>query len=322
MARALLRKVDIVDQRPASFREDLVAGLTARPKRLAPKYFYDEIGSKLFEEITALAEYYPTRTEFRILADNVTALAALVWPNAALVEFGSGSSAKVRLILRELDNLAAYVPVDISADFLSEVCGALNGEFPRLRVLPVAADFTRPFDLPAEVRGRPLVGFFPGSTIGNFEPQEAQDFLRNAAAILGRGSVLIVGVDLPKDRDVLNAAYNDAKGVTAAFNLNVLARANRELGTDFDLSAFSHRAFFNAHLSRIEMHLVSTRAQKVRIGQTTVSFEAGETIHTENSYKYTPDRFIKLAKDAGWSSAGVLMDKDKLFSVHTLVLDA
>ena len=168
----------------------------------------------------------------------------------------------------------------------------------------------------------PCVGFFPGSTIGNFEPQEAQDFLRNAAAILGRGSVLIVGVDLPKDRDVLNAAYNDAKGVTAAFNLNVLARANRELGTDFDLSAFSHRAFFNAHLSRIEMHLVSTRAQKVRIGHTTVSFEAGETIHTENSYKYTPDRFIKLAKDAGWSSAGVLMDKDKLFSVHTLVLDA
>jgi dimethylhistidine N-methyltransferase len=321
MARAVLRKVDVVDLRPASFRDDLVAGLTARPKRIAPKYFYDEIGSKLFEKITELPEYYPTRTEFGILADNVEALAALVWPNAALVEFGSGSSAKVRLILRELDNLAAYVPVDISADFLSEACGSLKEEFPRLRVLPVAADFTRPFALPPEIRGRPLIGFFPGSTIGNFEPHEAQDFLRNAATILGPGSVLIVGVDLPKDRAVLNAAYNDAQGVTAAFNLNVLARANRELGTDFDLSAFEHRAFFNTHLSRIEMHLVSVREQKVRIGRTTISFAASETIHTENSYKYAPERFIALAGEAGWSSAGVLTDKDRLFSVHTLVLN-
>jgi L-histidine Nalpha-methyltransferase len=321
MARAVLRKVDVVDLRPASFREDLVAGLTARPKRIAPKYFYDEIGSKLFEKITELPEYYPTRTEFGILADNVEALAALVWPNAALVEFGSGSSAKVRLILRELDNLAAYVPVDISADFLSQACGSLNEEFPHLRVLPVAADFTRRFALPAEVRGRPLIGFFPGSTICNFEPPDAQDFLRNAAAILGPGSVLIVGVDLPKDRAVLNAAYNDAQGVTAAFNLNVLARANRELGTDFDLSAFEHRAFFNVHLSRIEMHLVSARDQKVQIGRTSIAFAAGETIHTENSYKYSPDRFIALAREAGWSSAGVLTDKDRLFSVHTLVLD-
>lgn len=319
MSPLALRRRDPAVLRPQGFRDDLIAGLCARPKRLAPKYFYDAIGSRLFEDITDQPEYYPTRTEFRIIEDNIAAMAALVWPQAALVEFGSGSSAKVRLILRALDNLAAYVPVDISADFLSSASAALREEFPGLRVLPVAADFTKPFALPAAVSGRPLVGFFPGSTIGNFEPDEASAFLRLAADILGEGASLIVGVDLVKEVGILHAAYNDAANVTAAFNLNVLARANRELGADFDLASFEHQAFFNARLSRIEMHLKSTRAQTAHVDGADLAFSAGETIHTESSYKYTLESFVALAARAGWSSAEVWVDAARLFSVHVLV---
>lgn len=319
MTPVALRRQGPAVHEPGGFRADLIAGLAGVPKRIPPKYFYDEAGSELFEQITALPEYYPTRTEFGILEDHVSALMALVWPDAALVEFGSGSSAKVRLILDKLDNLAHYVPVDISADFLSGASAALRAEFPELSVLPVAADFTRPFDLPAQVVGHPLVGFFPGSTIGNFEPTEAKAFLRNAGAILGKGAPLIVGVDLIKEVGVLHAAYNDAAGVTAAFNLNVLARANRELGTAFDLDAFEHRAFFNARLSRIEMHLRSRRSQTVRIGAAAITFAAGEAIHTESSYKYSIESFIALAAEAGWSSEAVWTDDKKFFSVHVLV---
>jgi L-histidine N-alpha-methyltransferase len=307
-----------VPQPQKTFLADVLAGLGSTPKRLPAKYFYDAAGSALFEEITRLPEYYPTRTELGILRDRGAEIAAAVPPGAALVEFGSGSSVKVRLLLEHLHDLAVHVPVDVSAEMLDTEAKALAADFPRLVVKPVAADFTSPFRLPAEAAGRPHVGFFPGSTIGNFEPQEAASFLRQAGEILGQGPSFIVGVDLVKDPAVLKAAYDDSAGVTARFNLNVLARINRELGGEFDLAQFAHRAFFNAGLSRVEMHLVSRIAQQVRIGSHLVDFEAGETIHTENSYKYTLDSFRALAQSAGWRPERVWTDRDNLFSVHLL----
>lgn len=302
----------------SSFACDLARGLAASPKRLAPKYFYDALGSALFEEITDLPEYYPTRTEMAILRTHAADIAALVPAGAALVEFGSGSSTKVRLLLSHLRDLFAYVPVDISGAFLEEAAQALRADVPGLTVLPVAADFTQPFALPDAVRGHPLVGFFPGSTIGNFDPDEARRFLANAKGTLGAGAHMVVGVDLVKDPRVLHAAYNDAAGVTARFNLNLLHRANRELGTDFDVAAFSHRAVFNAPASRIEMHLVSRRPQVVHLNGRTFSFAEGENLHTESSYKYTCDSFTELAESVGWTSQAVLTDPSGLFSVHIL----
>ncbi|GGF72129.1 dimethylhistidine N-methyltransferase [Azorhizobium oxalatiphilum] len=302
----------------SAFASDLAAGLSSRPKRLAPKYFYDAAGSALFEDITALPEYYPTRTEMQILRERAGEIGALVPQDAVLVEFGSGSSAKVRLLLEEMPQLAAYVPVDISGDFLEEAAQALRAEVPGLPVLPVAADFTQAFDLPQDVRDLPRIGFFPGSTIGNFDPDAARDFLGNALHTLGPGSRLIVGVDLVKDPRLLNAAYNDAAGVTARFNLNLLTRANRELGTDFDPDAFAHRAFFNAPSSRIEMHLVSRSPQAIHLGGRTFPFAAGESLHTESSYKYTPASFAALARSAGWTPEALWTDRDRLFSVHVL----
>lgn len=306
------------DTAPGSFAADLARGLSAHPKRLAPKYFYDAAGSELFEDITRLPEYYPTRAEMEILTTHAADIAALVPEGAALVEFGSGSSTKVRLLLSHLRDLFAYVPVDISAAFLEEAAETLRADVPGLTVLPVAADFTQPFPLPEAVRGRPLVGFFPGSTIGNFDPEEAKRFLSTARDTLGAGAHMVVGVDLVKDPRVLHAAYNDAAGVTARFNLNVLHRANRELGTDFDVAAFSHRAVFNAPASRIEMHLVSRRRQVVHLAGRAFSFAEGENLHTESSYKYTPASFIDLAQRAGWTSQAVLTDAAGLFSVHIL----
>jgi L-histidine N-alpha-methyltransferase len=300
------------------FLADVVAGLSSTPKRLPAKYFYDAAGSALFEEITRLPEYYPTRTELGILRECGGEIAASVPPGAALVEFGSGSSIKVRLLLEHLHNLAVHVPVDVSAEMLAAEAEALAGDFPGLAVRPVAADFTDPFQLPPEAAGRPHVGFFPGSTIGNFEPPEAASFLRQAGTILGAGATFILGVDLVKDPAILNAAYDDSAGVTARFNLNVLARINRELGGRFDLASFAHRAFFNPDLSRIEMHLVSRVAQQVRVGSRSFAFEAGETIHTENSYKYTLDGMRELARHAGWRPERVWTDPDALFSVHLL----
>ena len=302
----------------SDFAGDVLAGLRASPKRIPPKHFYDTAGSRLFERITALPEYYPTRTEMQILRERAGAVAALVPPEGALVEFGSGSSAKVRLLLANVPKLRAYVPVDISGEFLGEEATRLRAEHPSLEVVPVAADFTKAFTLPEAVRGLPLAGFFPGSTIGNFDPDDAKAFLRNAAGILGPGAPFIVGVDLVKDEDVLNRAYDDAEGVTAAFNLNLLARANRELNADFDLDAFAHHAFFNEEQSRIEMHLVSRKPQQVRVAGATFTFEEGETIHTENSYKYTVDSFRRLAAEAGWRGLDAWTDKDRLFSIHAL----
>ncbi len=301
-----------------TFMHDVVTGLSAQPKWMAAKHFYDAEGSRLFERIMELPEYYPTRSEMQALRAHAAAIAALIPEGAALVEFGSGSTAKIRLLLEAAPHIAAYVPVDISADYLEEQARELRRDFPRLKVLPVAADFTRPFELPLGVRKLARVGFFPGSTIGNFEPLAAVAFLRNAARILGSGASLIIGVDLVKDEHVLNAAYNDKAGVTAAFNLNLLARINREAGGDFDVSAFSHRAFFNTVRERIEMHLVSRKQQRVTVGGETFDFAPGETIHTENSYKYSRAGFRDLARQAGWLEEALWTDEAGNFSVRVL----
>jgi dimethylhistidine N-methyltransferase len=306
----------------ATFAADVLEGLAATPKRLPAKYFYDDAGSRLFERITRLPEYYPTRTELRILESSAQSIARFADPGAALIEFGSGSTAKARLLLRHMASVRAYVPVDISADFMNGEAARLQADFPALQVLPVAADFTGAFQLPAAVRAGPRIGFFPGSTIGNLEPYEVTGFLRRARRVLGRAAAFVVGVDLVKDPDVLYAAYNDSEGVTAKFNRNLLVRINRELGADFDVSAFEHHAFYNRELRRIEMHLASLRRQKARILGKCFEFRAGETIHTENSYKYGIESFAAFARGAGWSIGAVWTDPQRYFSVQALVPEA
>ncbi|HEV7636330.1 MAG TPA: L-histidine N(alpha)-methyltransferase [Bradyrhizobium sp.] len=313
-----LAKAHRLDQQTSPFAEDVVGDLSRQPKRLSPKYFYDAAGSELFEQITLLPEYYPTRTEVSILRDRAGAIAAAIPQGAALVEFGAGATTKVRLLLNECA-FGAYVPVDISGDFLEAQAAALRKDFPDLGVYPVTADFTAPFALPGAVAAMPKVGFFPGSTLGNFEPHEACAFLRSARDILGQGAEMVIGVDLEKDERVLSRAYNDAAGVTARFNLNVLHRINRELGGNFDLSAFTHRAIYNRERHRIEMHLISRKAQNVRVMGRSFSFCAGETIHTENSYKYSLERFTALARGTGWTPRECWTDSAGMFSVHALV---
>jgi L-histidine Nalpha-methyltransferase len=300
------------------FEGDVIVGLTTRPKRLAPKYFYDEVGSRLFEAITALPEYYPTRCELAILRERSTEIARFFPSGSTLVEFGSGSSKKVRILLAAAPGIAAYVPVDISSEMLAQEAQALRSDHPALAVLPVEADFTRAFALPALLPAGPRIGFFPGSTIGNFEPAEAAAFLRHAGRMLGRGSHLIIGADLVKEPSILHAAYSDPVGVTSAFNLNLLARINRELDGDFVLANFSHRAIYNSVRQRIEMHLVSRVHQRVNVAGRAVEFQAGETIHTENSYKYTRESFDALAREAGWTPVAMWTDSGENFSVHAL----
>jgi dimethylhistidine N-methyltransferase len=301
-----------------AFFDDVLAGLQAEPKRVPPKYFYDEVGSQLFQRITALPEYYLTRTETGILERHAGEIAKLIPPGAAMVEFGAGSSAKTRILLRAAPHVSSYVPVDISGAYLAAQTAQLRQEMPNLQVLPVDADFTKPFALPEALGNGPRIGFFPGSTIGNFEPHEANALLRNAATLLGPGALFIVGADLVKDAEVLAAAYNDEAGVTAAFNMNLLTRINRELGGGFDLASFRHRACYNADQRRIEMHLVSLTRQKVRACGKSFDFRRGETIHTENSYKYTVDSFRSRALGAGWMHAAMFIDEKKYFSVHAL----
>lgn len=298
------------------FAADVRDGLAASPKRLSPKYLYDLAGSALFERITRLPEYYPTRSEIGILERNAAPIAALFPPASALIEFGSGSSRKARIVLAAAATVTAYVPVDISGDFLQQDLAHLAREMPRLVVHPLVADFTKPFALPDEFAALERVGFFPGSTIGNFEPPDAAAVLARIGAVLGEASLLVVGFDLVKDEDTLQRAYNDAAGLTAAFNLNLLARINRELDGDFDLAAFTHKAFFNRDRSRIEMHLVSTRRQSVHVNGARFDFRAGETIHTENSYKYTPESFRALAREGGWQPLDLFTDG--LFCVQAL----
>ncbi len=305
----------------SAFERDVLKGLGARRKQLAPKYFYDGAGSQLFERITEQPEYYPTRCEMHILQDNAADIARLIPAGAALVEFGSGSNKKARILLAVAPVLAAYVPVDISPEMLEQEADALQLDFPRLNIRPVAADFTQIFELPEEAKAAAVrVGFFPGSTIGNFEPHEAASFLRNAAKILGPNSILIVGADLIKPVDILNAAYNDAAGVTARFNLNLLVRINRELNGSFKLDTFEHHAFYNRERHRIEMHLASLKRQKVKVAGECFDFRAGETIHTENSYKYSVESLGALARGVGWLPAGVWMDSKKYFSIQAFTL--
>lgn len=303
----------------AAFADDVLAGLAAPQKALPCRYLYDARGSELFEAITDVPEYYPTRTEIGILEASVTDIVAQTPPGSVLVEFGSGSSRKTEILLEALDKLAAYVPVDVSASALADARSRLAERFPRLRVEPVLGDFRDPLELPSDLDAKPRLGFFPGSTIGNFRPDEARALLRSMAAAVGAGGRLIIGVDLRKATSTLIPAYDDAAGVTAAFNKNLLARANRELGADFDLDGFRHEARFNGAESRIEMHLVSERAQTVRLLGRSFAFRPGETIHTENSHKYTVAAFQTLARDAGWAPRRVWTDEAGLFSVHEMV---
>lgn len=302
----------------SAFARDVIGDLSRAPKRLSPKYFYDSTGSELFEQITLLPEYYPTRTELSILRDQGQAISAMLPEGAALVEFGAGATTKVRLLLAEC-RLAAYVPVDISGEFLNAQAEALRADYPTLAIHPVTADFTAPFELPAAVRDMPKVGFFPGSTLGNFEPGEACTFLKSARAILGKGARMVIGVDLEKDERTLYDAYNDTAGITARFNLNVLHRINRELGGDFDVGAFIHRAIYNRDRHRIEMHLISKKAFTAEVLGKKFSFRPGESIHTESSYKYSIERFDLLARVSGWKLLESWTDEAGLFSVHALV---
>ena len=296
------------------FVVDVVRGLGKKTRSLPTKYFYDAAGSALFERITRLPEYYVTRSEIDILYKNRLAIGSLLPSRCALVELGAGSSRKSRILLTATTNIAAYAPVDISGDFLHEDVAKLKSDFPHLAIHPIVRDFTKRFDLPEAIASSPHVGFFPGSTIGNFEPHEAGRLLHHIGETVRNGAILVVGVDLIKDHDTLNNAYNDAEGVTARFNLNLLKRINRELGANFDLGAFRHHAFYNEMKNRVEMHLVSKRRQEVRVKGRVFQFNADETIHTENSYKYTVDSFQKLAHGSGWSALGFW--SDGLFSVH------
>ena len=301
------------------FKTEVIENLSREQKTLPCKFFYDKQGSTLFDRICELDEYYPTRTEVALLDRHGEEFAELSGPSCHLIEFGSGSSVKVRLLLDRLDEPAAYTAIDISRDHLIDAASALAEEFPALDVEAVCADYTQPLRLERENgnAGRRL-GFFPGSTIGNFAPDEAHAFLERSAKTIGPGGSMLIGVDLKKDEDTLVAAYNDREGVTAAFNENLLARINRELEGDFDLSAFSHDAVYNRQHGRIEMHLVSERDQTARVGDRSFDFRAGETIHTENSYKYSIEQFQGLCREARYEPVQAWTDPDGMFSLHFL----
>ena len=297
------------------FTDALLAGLRSDPKRVPCKYFYDAEGSRLFERICALAEYYPSRTEIGLLRRHAGEMAKLTSLGAEIIEFGAGSSEKIRVLLDAL-RPRAYFPVDISGGYLRNIAAQLRADYPGLAIHPIIADFTQPLSWQTFTRGR-RVGFFPGSTIGNFDPEEARAFLARTAKLL-KGSGLLIGVDLVKNPVVLHAAYNDRAGVTAAFNKNILARANREAGANFDLARFAHYALYNPLHRRIEMYLVSMAAQRVTICGREIEFGEGEPIHTEYSYKYTVDDFRRLAASAGYTAKKVWCDEDQLFSIHWL----
>lgn len=307
------------DGRRCDFADAVLAGLRGTPKSIPSRFFYDAIGSELFERITELEEYYPTRAEIALLDAHAGEMAALAGPGVCLVEFGSGSSRKTDLLIESLPGLAAYVPIDISEAALAGAAGRLRRRFPDLRVMPLHGDFSAALTLPRSVRPLKKLGFFPGSTIGNLTHADARSFLQDCRGLLGGNSGFIVGVDLKKSTDILLPAYNDARGVTAAFNLNLLARINRELAGSFDPDGFAHQAIYNAAEGRIEMHLRSAAAQTVTVLGEAFSFAEGETIHTENSHKYTAPEFHALARSAGWEPREVWTDAEGLFSVHYLV---
>ncbi|MGM0556888.1 MAG: L-histidine N(alpha)-methyltransferase [Myxococcota bacterium] len=311
----------LVDLEPdvANFRREITSGLAEDPPNIPCKFYYDARGSELFEQICELPEYYPTRTEVGILEAHAGQISQAVGPGARVIEYGSGSGQKTELLLHMLEAPTTYVPIEISVSALRACYQSLSSAFPELPIVPMCADYTNavalPDKLPAAERN---VVFFPGSTIGNFEPARARVFLARTAELVGDDGGLVIGVDLVKDDATLEAAYNDAQGVTAAFNLNVLRRANRELDADFDLDAFEHRAVFNRDEHRIEMHLVSTERQTVSVAGESFDFDAGDHIVTEYSYKYRPDDFQELASSAGFEARNMWSDKDDLFSVWYL----
>ena len=302
----------------AALRDEVMRGLRAQPKTLPPKLFYDKTGAELFERITQLPEYYLTRTELAILEASVDEIAMLAGPQCALIEYGSGAGRKVRLLLDALTHTAAYVPIDISREQLATVGRALSAEYPRLDVRPLHADYTQPFALPSLPTGARRLAFFPGSTIGNFSPMEAEAFLRRIRRTVGAHGALVLGVDRRKDPGVLLQAYDDSAGVTAMFNLNILRRLNRELGADFDLASFRHRALFDESASRIEMHLVSRSRQTVIISGEQIIFERGEDIWTESSYKYDRERLEQVVSAAGFAVTRLWSDADDFFWVAFL----
>jgi dimethylhistidine N-methyltransferase len=319
---ATVQKLDNVvfeDQQPdhSESRAELLAGLQLPQKKINPKYFYDARGSELFEQITELQEYYPTRTEMDILKSYAHEIAAYCGSDCVLIEPGSGSSEKVRLLLDSIKP-AAYVPVDISADFLYESALKLGREFPWLNVHAICADFADQWQARTELPEGRRVVFYPGSTIGNMEPRDAAAFLAKLRQWIGSDGGVVVGVDLHKSEQVLNAAYNDARGVTARFNLNILNSVNRLADADFCGKNFSHRAFYNRDLKRIEMHLVSKQPQTVKVNGSSIQFDEGETLHTENSYKYSLQDFEALSNAAGFTLQKSWLDANKLFSVHYL----
>ena len=300
------------------FRRDVLDGLSGAPKSLPCKYLYDAQGSRLFDKICALEEYYPTRTETALLKEHAARIAAAIGPHATIVEFGSGSSEKVAILLKALESPRAYVPIDISHAHMTAAAARLAIDYPEIEVRPVSADYTRPFRLPHDPHAQSYVGFFPGSTIGNFDPREAQAFLADVRLRLGAGGCFLIGVDLKKPEPILHAAYDDDAGVTAAFNLNLLRRINREIGADFTLDGFEHEARYDPVKGRVEMHLVSREVQRVTVAGRAFAFAAGESIHTENSYKYTVGEFHDIAAGAGWSVEAWWKDGDALFSIHLL----
>lgn len=313
------RRVTLHDLEPTpdDFLTAVVEGLSRPQKALPHRFLYDAEGSALFDRITTLPEYYPTRTELGILGDHADEIADLIGPRAQLVELGSGSSVKVRILLDALAAPDAYVPVDISREHLAAAAQATQDDYPDLKVEAICADFSQPFDLPPRGPGR-RGGFYPGSSIGNFAPAEARAFLELWARRLGAGALMLVGVDLQKSAAVLEPAYDDAQGVTAAFSLNLLARANRELGADFDLGQYRHEARYHADTGRVAIHLRSLAEQPVSVGGQRFTLAAGETIHIEDSWKYSLDGFRDLAAQAGFAPIKVWTDAGGLFSVHLM----
>jgi len=300
-----------------NMRLEVVDGLMREQKILPAKYFYDHIGSQLFEQITQQPEYYPTRTELAILENHRTEIARSIGDVHTLIEYGSGSSRKIQMLLETFTHLDTYMPIDISKDFLMESARQLSERYPALHIKAVCGDYSQSISLPVEEAQKRVI-FFPGSTIGNFEPEEAMRFLRHSSRILEVGDGFLIGVDLKKSTDVLERAYNDAAGVTAAFNLNMLTHLNQMLGGTFDITRFEHQAFYNEEKGRIEMHLRSQLDQLVQVGDVTVPFKQGETIHTENSYKYSKEEFEKLAQQSGFHPVNCWIDADERFSVHYL----
>jgi len=305
-----------------SFRDAVLAGLSAKPKSLPCKFFYDQRGSALFEAICEVPEYYLTRTELGILETYAGAIAERIGPNCRLIELGSGASVKVRLLLKALEQPLAYVPVDISRGFLKDAATAIATDFPDVEVIAVCADYTRPFALPTITgpAGK-TVGFFPGSTIGNFEPDAVVAFLSHVGKLLGPGAEMLIGADVKKDKAILDAAYNDTQGLNAAFNLNLLHRIGKELDSDIVIDDFQHVAFYNPDEGRVELYIESLKEQSAAIAGRRFSFAAGEMIHTENSYKYSIPEFRALAGRAGFRALETWTDADGKFSVHYLRRD-